>query len=130
LQKRHDFKEPTNRSHPIVVGCKDLLSSSHQSNRPLSYLKEAYTYQKRPMYQKRPTNMKRDLRMKRDLYQKRPAELLSSRVSAHLIPGKRPSYTKRDLYISKETYIYQKRPKYIKRELYIKRDLYISQETC
>jgi len=111
---------------------RDLLSSSHHASLPLSYLKETYVYQKRPihiktdlymsketythktkpLYEKRPTNIKRDL-------------LISSHhASLHI------SYLERDLHIPKETYIYQKRPKYITRQLYIKRDLYISQETC
>jgi len=37
---------------------------------------------------------------------------------------KRPTYVKRDLHMSKETYICQKRP------TYVKRDLRMSKETC
>jgi len=92
---------------------RDLLISSHHASLPLSYLKEAHRYQKRPI------NIKKDLlKLKKTCTcQKRPAELLPSGVSAPLI-------FERGLHTSKETNKYQKRP------TKTKKDLYMSTETC
>jgi len=94
---KKNYKRPVQDKRPTNIK-RDLLSSSHHAYLLLSYLKEAYIHQKRPIY------IKRNLFISKETskYQKKPAELLSSRVSAPLI-SERGQYNQKRPKISKET---------------------------